>query len=200
MVFLQSKTTDRMIASQGLEAPRADCPVCSPFYAKVHIKEGSKPTMQQLVDLLRVRLNYEDFSIASEGKLIYDPDLEENLPKPIADFGVDGTSIDFLTVQDDSDEPKVDLMLSVKSKPAVEGDDEIALFPDAIILPSKPPKTTTEVNGDAVDAADPEPVAAPDSGTKRKREGEDDLEEGATKKAKAEPVYTVEDDGAILLD
>ncbi|KAF2162724.1 hypothetical protein M409DRAFT_68990 [Zasmidium cellare ATCC 36951] len=202
MVFLESKKTDRMIASQSLVAPREDCPVCSPFYAKVHIKEGSRPTMQQLVDLLKVRLNYEDFSIAAaEGKLIYDPDLEENLPKALADFGVDGTSIDFLSVQDDSDEPKVDLVLSVKSKPTVEGDDDIALFPDTIILPPKPPKKT-EANGDLVDPGDINPVPVLSTSTKRKREGEDDLEENAAKKTKAdtEPVYVVEDDGSILLD
>ncbi|KAK4494845.1 hypothetical protein PRZ48_014201 [Zasmidium cellare] len=202
MVFLESKKTDRMIASQRLVAPRVDCPVCSPFYAKVHFKEGSKPTMQQLVDLLKVRLNYEEFSIAAaEGKLIYDPDLEENLPKPLADFGIDGTSIDFLTIQDDSDEPKVDLVLSVKSKPAAEGDDDIALFPDTITLPPKPPKKT-EANGDVDDAGDVDAIPVPGSGTKRKREGDDDLDENAAKKTKAdtEPVYVVEDDGSILLD
>lgn len=199
-VFLESRKTERMLGIQHLSPPRPDCPVCSPVYAKIHIKEGSAPTFQQLVDLLKLRLNYEEFSItaAAEGKLLYDPEFEDELSKPLAAHGFDGKNISFLIVQDESDEPKVDLVLSVKSKASV--DDDIALIPDTIILPPKPPKKT-EVNGDADEDGGMEPIPTSSSSAKRKREGEDDLEESTKKKAKAnEPVVVVEDDGSILLE
>ena len=120
-------------------------------------------------------------------------------------MGVDGESNGFITVLDDSDDPKVDLILSTTIQAAKADSDETAtlrLLPDEIDLPLKPKSVATngEANG-AVDA-EPEPVLdMPGSGTKRKREAEDEVESVA-KKAKAtnENVYVVEDDGAILLD
>ncbi|EME78330.1 uncharacterized protein MYCFIDRAFT_96596, partial [Pseudocercospora fijiensis CIRAD86] len=118
MVFLTSKNTDRMITSQALVAPRKDCPVCSPTYAKVIIKQGSSPTLQKLIDLVKACGGFEDFSVTFGEKIIYDPDLDDNLNKPLRheDLGIDGKDITFLTIVDDSDEPKVDLVLSVKTK------------------------------------------------------------------------------------
>ncbi|EME40722.1 hypothetical protein DOTSEDRAFT_74308 [Dothistroma septosporum NZE10] len=201
MTFLTSKSTDRIISSQNLVEPKADCPICSPFYAKVHIKQDSSPTLQQLVDLLQKRLGYEDFSITADAGMIYDPDIEENLPKALKTFGIDGKSIGFLTIQDDSDEPRVDLQLAVIAK-ELEGD-ELALLPESIELGKKPPKKAL-INGENLVEAtsDPDPALRPGSGTKRKRDAEE-MVESAKKRAKAdgeEPVYVVEDDGAILLD
>ncbi|KAK4617911.1 Ubiquitin-activating enzyme E1-like [Fulvia fulva] len=201
MTFLTSKSTDRMITSQNLVEAKPDCPVCSPFYAKIHIKQDSSPTLQQLVDLLKRRLDYEDFSITADAGMIYDPDLEENLPKALKDFGIDGKSIGFLTIQDDSDEPRVDLQLAVIAKEL--DSDELVLLPQSIELGKKPPKKTL-INGENLVEAksDPDPALEPGSSTKRKRDAEE-MVESAKKKAKAdkdEPVYVVEDDGAILLD
>ncbi|KAI5363029.1 Putative THIF-type NAD/FAD binding, ubiquitin-activating enzyme, SCCH domain, ThiF/MoeB/HesA family [Septoria linicola] len=202
MVFLNSKSTDRMITTEQLHSPRKDCPVCSPFYAKLTIKEGSNPTLQALVDLLKDSLNYEDMSMVYNEQIIYDPDLEDNLEKPLAELGIDGKSINFLTVQDDADEAKVDLVLSIKVKETT-GDEEVALSPSNPDMPLKPPKPAPQTNGDAEnDGSDPT-----NSGTelpigKRKREAEDDAEP-ASKRAKAkaeEEAYVIEDDGAILLD
>lgn len=192
MVFLTSKSTDRVISSENLNPPRADCPVCSPFYAKLQLKEGSSPTLQVLVDALKSRLNYEDLSITCDAGLIYDPDLDDNVEKPLKDFGIDGSSTGFVTVQDESSTPKVDLVLSVTSKP-IEGTDELALLPETIELPMKPAKQD-EVNGEA----------EPSSTGKRKRE-ESVEPGGVSKKAKAsdgDDVIEVkeEDGGAIILD
>lgn len=192
MVFLNSKSTERLLTAESLHSPRADCPVCSPVYAKIHIREGSSPTLQQLVDLLKSRLGYEDFSVTSfDAKIIYDPDFDDNLPKPLKDYGVDGTGISFLTISDESDEPKVDLILSAKSK-AIEGEEDLVLVPADLSLPPKPAKKAElEANGSVPDS---EPVSA-----KRKREGEDEPE-GSNKKAKADEPVVIDDDGAITLD
>ncbi|KAF2216986.1 hypothetical protein CERZMDRAFT_32663 [Cercospora zeae-maydis SCOH1-5] len=201
MVFLASKSTDRMITTEQLHPPRKDCPVCSPVYAKVTIRDGANPTLQKLVDVLKTSLNYEDVSMVYDEQLIYDPDLEENLGKPLSELGIDGKSIKFVSVQDDADEPKVDLVLSVKSG-TLEGEDDIVLSPSTLVLPTKPPKTIQQTDGDADHALAPVNASSETLVGKRKREAEDDIEL-SNKKAKAQSqdeAYVVEDDGAILLD
>lgn len=197
ITFLSPSNADRLIGRENLVAPRPDCPVCSPYYAKFFIKKGSSPTVQQLVDLLQARLNYEDFSITADVGIIYDPDLEENLPKPLQDFGISGTGASFLTVLDDSDEPKIDLVLSVISK-ALNDVDELVLSPENIVLQSKPAKES-DTNGGTEVASEPAP--GPSAGSKRKREAEDEID-SSKKKARAadDMVYVVEDVGAIVLD
>ena len=205
MVFLNSKSTDRMITTESLHSPRKECPVCSPVYAKLSIKEGSSPTMQALVDLLKSSLGYEDMSMVFNEQIIYDPDLEENLEKPLTELGIDGKSISFLTVQDDADEAKVDLVLSIKAK-TVDGEEELVLTPSTLELPTKPPKPSPapETHDDVV-ANDSGNKTADLSNGKRKREAEGDVDaDVANKKAKAQPnndeVLVVDDGGAILLD
>ncbi|KAK5165566.1 E1 ubiquitin-activating protein uba2 [Saxophila tyrrhenica] len=201
MVFLTSKSTDRLISSQSLLPPKAECPVCSPYYAKLGLPEASSPTLQELVDLLKERLSYEDdFSITAEMGIIYDPDLDDNLAKPLSEFGFTRESNGFITVTDDSDTPKVDLVLSSSSQSTSAEDagagTSLRLFPGAIELPLKPIRVKdVQTNGDSVERV-PDSVA----GAKRKRETEDEVE-SAKKRAKNDDVFVVEDDGgAILLD
>ncbi|GAB7362283.1 hypothetical protein MBLNU230_g2301t1 [Neophaeotheca triangularis] len=205
MVFLTSKHTERMIATENLSPPNPHCPVCSPVYAKLQLPSpATPPTLQALVTLLRDHLNYEDFSITTSAGLIYDPDLEDNLPQTLSSLGIDPQTPGFITVTDDADEPKVDLVLSYSTTAS----DTLTLIPSALSLPLKPAKP-----------AAPEPRALPANGDngdvqpattqKRKRSHSPDELEGAkrakegnlkTGGEKAEEVFVVEDDGAILLD
>ena len=202
-VFLVSKSTDRLITPQSLAPPKPDCPVCSPFYAKLLLPAEESPKLQDLVDLLKARVGYEEFSITMNDTLIYDPDLEDNLDKSLGELGVDGQSNGFLTVMDDDDVPKVDLILSTSVRSATANDNEVSglrLIPNEVNLPLKP--RTDQSNGELNGEIDPELEPVPYSGQKRKRETEHDIE-SAKKKVKAdgeEVVYVVEDDGAILLD
>jgi ubiquitin-like 1-activating enzyme E1 B len=205
MIFLTSKSTERMITSQNLVSPRPDCPVCSPFYAKVQVSDPASVTLQNLVDLLKSSLKYDEFSITADVGMIYDPDLEDNLAKPLAELGITGEGAGFVTITDDADEPKVDLMLSVTKMREADGETKIKLFPESITLPSKPKKAEPvkedENDGDDVLQVVGEQVA--DSvGGKRKRGAEEDevKEDSGKKKVKAEKPLVVEDDGAILLD
>jgi len=205
MVFLNSRSTERMITTQTLAPPKADCPVCSPVYAKLRLRngEGGKATLQELVDLLKEKVGYDEFAITTEAGIIYDPDLEDNLEKPLKDYVTHGNG--FITVSDEGDEAKVDLVLSTV---AHSGEDaELQLLPDSISLPFKPKKELpAETNGHAMEIrATPEVVAAPtttsSAGAKRKREADEEVE--SVKKrvmAGKQEVHVVDDDGAILLD
>lgn len=66
-------------------------------------------------DVLRSQLGYgEEIMINTEIGTIYDPDLEDNLPKKLVDVGLSNES--FLTVVDDSDdEPRVNLQLIIRA-------------------------------------------------------------------------------------
>lgn len=66
-------------------------------------------------DVLRSQLGYgEEIMINTELGTIYDPDLEDNLPKKLVDVGLSNES--FLTVVDDSDdEPRVNLQLIIRA-------------------------------------------------------------------------------------
>ena len=204
MVFLQSKSTERLITSEPLGAPKPDCPVCSPVYAKLLLPDGKAPTLQDLVDLLKERIGYEEFSITTDAGILYDPDLDDNLSKPLSELKIVPNGNIFITVTDDADEAKLDLILSVKGQSAsAEGAEapRLQLLPENIDLPAKPPKGEPEqVNGET--NGEPAPIEpTPESagaGQKRKREAEEDLDNSA-KKRKSE-VYVVEDDGSILLD
>lgn len=69
--------------------------------------------MNDLVEsVLRLQLGYgEEFSLNTDIGTIYDPDLEDNLPKKLSDLGVKDES--FITVVDEDDEPRVNLELVV---------------------------------------------------------------------------------------
>lgn len=62
--------------------------------------------------MLRSQIGYgEELSISNEIGTIYDPDLDDNLPKKLEDLGVKYDS--FLTVVDEDDEPRVNLELVI---------------------------------------------------------------------------------------
>ncbi|KAL4943769.1 hypothetical protein BDV06DRAFT_210792 [Aspergillus oleicola] len=110
MVFLE-RSGARAINSETLNAPNPNCPVCSAIYVKIRI-DLTRATLNDLVEnVLREQLEYgEEFSINTEQGTIYDPDLEDNLPKKLSDLGVTASS--FLTIIDDEDEqPRVNLQL-----------------------------------------------------------------------------------------
>jgi ubiquitin-like 1-activating enzyme E1 B len=197
MVFLQSKSTERLITSEPLGAPKADCPVCSPVYAKLLLPDDGAQTLQDLVNLLKQRIGYEEFAIASDAGILYDPDLDDNLPKPLSELGITATGNAFITVTDDADEPKVDLILSTTRQSSQAAG--LRLFPEEIELQLKPPKAEAETANGEANGEVAEAVPAPGSaGQKRKREAEDEFD-NVSKKTKNE-IYVVEDDGAILLD
>lgn len=112
MVFL-TRSTDRVLTAENLHPPKPECPVCSVAQTRL-VVDTSRATLKDLVeDFLRLELGYgEDFSVNSDAGVIYDPELDDNLPKKFNEIGLKADS--FVTVIDEEDEnPRVNLVLSI---------------------------------------------------------------------------------------
>jgi ubiquitin-like 1-activating enzyme E1 B len=163
MVFLNSKSTERTITSQGLGQPNPRCPVCSPVYAQVKIPQSTVPTLQDLVNELKEQLNYEEFQIGTSIGVVYEPDLDDNLPRPLTELGVNLNSNSFITVTDDSDEPRVDLILSTSQHIEENGKLQLQLLNSELPFKPKPEVADQDLkNGDTrIDDLMPSAAAAP---------------------------------------
>jgi ubiquitin-like 1-activating enzyme E1 B len=98
---------------------------------------------------VKAKLNYEDFQVGTSIGVVYEPDLDDNLPRPLTELGVDLKSNSFITITDDSDEPRVDLLLS--TSPHIEDHGKLQLDLANPDLPYKPKPEVTErdlKNGD----------------------------------------------------
>mgnify|MGYP001336408965 CR=1 FL=1 len=112
MMFLE-RSSVRAINSESLRPPNPYCPVCSVAQGRVFV-DLEHATLNDLVEnVLKGQLKYgEEFSVSAEQGVIYDPDLEDNLPKKLAEFGIKGESL--ITVIDEADEDtRVNLELLV---------------------------------------------------------------------------------------
>lgn len=81
--------------------------------------DTSRATLNDLVeDVLKLELGYGDeFSINNEVGTLYDPELIDNLSKKLSELGIKGDS--FLTIIDDDEEdPRVNLSLTISEKSA----------------------------------------------------------------------------------
>jgi ubiquitin-like 1-activating enzyme E1 B len=81
------------------------------------VVDTDRATLNDLVeDVLRLQLGYGDeFSVNSEVGTLYDPDLDDNLPKKLTHLGI--TADSFLTiVDDDEDDPRINLSFSISEK------------------------------------------------------------------------------------
>ena len=111
MVFL-AKSVDRTIDREDLRPPKSDCPVCGNAQATL-VVDPTRTTLQNLVDdILKAKLGYSgEMTLNTEAGILYDPDEEDNLPRTFEDLGIKKDS--FITVIDEEDEPRVNLILSV---------------------------------------------------------------------------------------
>ena len=151
MVFLNSRSTERTITSQPLGQPNPRCPVCSPVYARVMIPKDTVPKLQDLVDEVKAQLKYEDFQVGTSIGVVYEPDLDDNLPRPLTELGIDLNSNSFITITDDSDEPRVDLILSTSPHIDEHGKLQLDLVNPELPYKPKPELAANDVkNGDTM--------------------------------------------------
>ena len=109
-----TKSTDRIISSEPLRLPRKDCPVCRATYASLMV-DMSRATIDDFVNILRLDLQYSEFSVSADAELLYDLDFEDNLKMKLSQLGV--TNKTFLTVKDESDgEIHSDIIFAVIEK------------------------------------------------------------------------------------
>ena len=79
--------------------------------------DTSRATLNDLVeDVLKLQLGYgEEFSVNNEVGTLYDPELDDNLPKKFSDLGIKADS--FLTIIDDEEiNPRVNLSFTISDK------------------------------------------------------------------------------------
>lgn len=115
MVFLE-RSGVRAINSDSLRPPNPFCAVCSVAQAKIMV-DLERATLNDLVeDIIRGKLGYpEDFSINTDAGMIYDPDLDDNLPKKLVDLGIQAETL--LTIIDnDDDDTFVNLEMVVEGR------------------------------------------------------------------------------------
>lgn len=94
-----------------MKPPNPNCPICSVAHGRLQFDPENATISNLVEDVLQSQLGYgEEVSISTEQGIIYDLDLEDNLPKKLSDLGItDGT---FITVVDEEDkEPRVNLEL-----------------------------------------------------------------------------------------
>ncbi|EGC50026.1 ubiquitin-activating enzyme [Histoplasma capsulatum var. duboisii H88] len=208
MVFLE-RSGVRAINTANLSSPNPQCPVCSVAQGRVSI-DLERATLDDLVqDVLRGQLGYgEELSINNQMGTIYDPDLDDNLPKKLKDLGVSNDS--FLTVVDEEDEnTRVNLDLLVSERPSADPTTQPISLPSKPDIPRKPQLdmdlntngATSTTNGNATGKrkreADENPDDKEDKPTKRLAtmsvaDGDGDLAE--------KPIILEDDSGTILID
>ncbi|KAF3400280.1 Ubiquitin-activating enzyme E1 [Talaromyces pinophilus] len=200
MVFLE-RSGVRAINSDSLRPPNPFCAVCSVAQGKV-VVDLERATLNDLVeDIIRGKLGYtEEFSINTDAGMIYDPDLDDNLPKKLVDLGVQAETL--LTIIDEEDDnPFVNLELVV-ARSTETGDGKAVTLTRDIEIPKKPKQTPVEAP--AVDGTATNGVIG-----KRKRGAEETALNGepdakrlaATNGTNHEPIVLDDPDtGAILID
>lgn len=149
MVFLV-RSTERVISVESLRPPKPECPVCSVTQSTL-IVDTARATLNDLVkDFLKLELGYgEEFSVSSEAGILYDPELDDNLPKKFGELGVKGDS--FITVVDEEDDnPRVNLVLAISEQSLPEDSKPIHLAEKLDIARKLKPTPPTETNGHAV--------------------------------------------------
>jgi ubiquitin-like 1-activating enzyme E1 B len=101
-----------------------------------------RATLNDLVEnILRQKIGYgEEFSINTDQGTIYDPDLEDNLPKKLSDLGIKPSS--FITVVDEDDHPRVNLQIVVVVPGDSASQEQSIVLDDVPEVPRKPKAPT----------------------------------------------------------
>ncbi|KAE8152908.1 hypothetical protein BDV25DRAFT_150379 [Aspergillus avenaceus] len=193
MIFLE-RSGARAINSDSLKPPNPNCSVCSVAQGSVKV-DTERATLNDLVQgILRLQLGYgEEIALNNELGTIYDPDLEDNLPKKLADLGIHHGSL--ITVVDEDDaEPRVNLQLAIVAETSGPNTDTPVTMEKIPEIPRRPsvsaPAASEQING----TSDPNP---------RKRDAETaGLSNGdnRTKRVAGEPVTDGDEENPIILD
>lgn len=217
-VFLSPFAPERLLASDRMRAPNPDCPVCSVAQTRILV-DTSRATIGDLVEnFLRLELGYgEEIAVTFGDVLLYDPDESEQLEKTFKELSIGANAT--LTVRDEDDNPRVNLLLSVEE--ATDLDDKLIKSLDLKVEakdgePSSPiprkPKTPAQANGHGSNGAAAHSNGGETNGVKKGivRKFDDAFEVAGTERPavkvklsrnEKDDVITIEDtDGAILID
>ncbi|KAM5500175.1 E1 ubiquitin-activating protein uba2 [Microsporum canis] len=198
MVFLE-RSGARAINTDSLKPPNPDCPVCAVAQRKIFINPESA-TLNDLVErILRLELGYgEEFSISNQIGTIYDPDLEDNLPKKLSELGVQKDS--FITVVDEEDEnPRVNLEILVSER--TDDKSTISLEASDVDIPRKP-KPDEELPAEAQENGVSKLKRTADEAGLEVAEGQPSkkISNGTDNNTSTNPILLEDDTGTILID
>ncbi|KAL9120327.1 MAG: hypothetical protein Q9187_003118 [Circinaria calcarea] len=136
MVFLE-RSAVRVINTDTLKPPNPECNVCGNTQSRL-VVDTARATLNDLVeDVLKLQLGYgKEFTVNNEIGTLYDPELDDNLSKKFTDLGIKADS--FLTVvDDDEDNPRVNLSLSISAKTLPEHSKPM-FIPEKLDIARKP--------------------------------------------------------------
>ncbi|KAF4554716.1 Ubiquitin-activating enzyme E1-like protein 2 [Elsinoe fawcettii] len=200
MVYL-SKSLDRALDQEKLAQPDPACAVCGTARATLSI-DPSRATLRDLVEgVLKSKLGYNDMSVNTDAGVVFDPDLDDNLPKKLSELSI-GKDTFVTVIDEDDDTQRVNLVLAIAETELPEPSPPVMLVPEVVDIPKKKPVVTVFPNGETNGASDPT------SGQKRKRGPEDNddvvVDGNAPKRGKVDQTngssIEIIDDGAIVLD
>ena len=208
MVFLE-RSGVRAMNSESLRPPNPDCAACGVATSRLEIDPARATIKDLLDDVLKEELEYgEELTIMNDVGPLYDHYDDDNVDKKFTELDIKDGS--FLTVVDDDEEnPRVNLQLAVSSKPLPDESRPVVLVtkPEIARKPKRPgPGHNGVTNGEEVE------ITNGTSTAKRKRSADDEELAEVTSAKKAQPpmkssimeneTIVLEDtgDGAIVID
>ncbi|KAJ5184165.1 ubiquitin-like activating enzyme [Penicillium capsulatum] len=210
MVFLE-RSGARAINSDALNPPQPDCAVCAVARGRLTII-SDRATLQDFVErVLQQELGYsEELSITTRQGLVYDPELEDLLPKKLSELNIkDQTFITIVDEDDQNKDPRVNLELLVvqRTEPAEDANPVVISQVEIPRKPRKPLQPATEdetTNGNGTTAKrkrdDTEEDVAMTNGHVPKKVAGEVSTNGNGDGGKEEPILLDEQESAILID
>ncbi|KAJ2717915.1 E1 ubiquitin-activating protein uba2 [Coemansia sp. Cherry 401B] len=157
-----SSKRPRCIVREPLAKPNPACPVCRRRYLTLRVPDCANTTLGDVLDHIRALAGSdsdlklgEDISVVEGRRMLFDPDFDDNLAKPLQDLGLVPGKMITLTSEDDSD--VVPVILSIANTQhgslLVEGFDSVPEFAP-LPKPSSDGPAESESDDDAVVADD----------------------------------------------
>ncbi|KAJ2831168.1 E1 ubiquitin-activating protein uba2 [Coemansia erecta] len=129
----------RCIIKEPLAEPNPRCPVCRRRYLTLRVRDCAQTTLGDVLDFVKgldsdrdLQLG-DDISVVEGTRMLYDPDFDDNLSKPLYELGIVSGKMITLTSEDDDDGSIVPVVLSIaaaKSQDslAIEGFESVPIF------------------------------------------------------------------------
>lgn len=194
VVSLARRAT-RLFTTFAPAPPSASCGVCQDVFVRAGIDEAHT-TLQDVLDGVSRYLDYgedAEVSISAGTRLLYDPDFDDNLSKPLTELRVHRG--DVLSIADE-DGVRATVQWILGTAPSGER----LHIADKVTVPRRPVVAPAAESDDEVTALDAAPAprkrpAEEDAPTRPKRPRDDDSEPASAKRGKR-----AAEDSVIVLD
>ncbi|KAJ1857623.1 E1 ubiquitin-activating protein uba2 [Coemansia sp. RSA 1822] len=127
----------RCIIKEPLAEPNPRCPVCRRRYLTLRVRDCTQTTLGDVLDFTKglgsdrdLQLG-DDISVVEGTRMLYDPDFDDNLSKPLHELGlVSGKMVTLTSEDDDSIVPVILSIATAKSQDllSIEGYESVPIF------------------------------------------------------------------------